>query len=102
MYKIELLVLLCLVSAFIGMCLCILFNRYFKRNKFDGSLPIAKNVRIIMSREISDVDMMMAIINLSRMKFEIDKLQKIDKREEFKKMLNEVIDEVYDDRQGTN
>ena len=55
-----------------------------------------------MSREISDVDMMMAIINLSRMKFEIDKLQKIDKREEFKKMLNEVIDEVYDDRQGTN
>ena len=98
MYKIELLILLCILSAFVGMCLHILFSRLFSTNKRNGGFPIAKNVRVVIDKQITDLDMMMAIINLSKMKFEIDKVRKIDNREEFKKMMNEVIDEVYDDR----
>lgn len=98
MYKIELLILLCLLSAFVGMCLHIIYSRIFKRRKIELGMPIAKNIKIIIGKEITDLDMITAILNLSKMKFNIDKMQKIDNREKFLEIMKDTINEVYDDR----
>lgn len=98
MYELNLLILLCILSAFLGICVTIFFTKRANRRRLDSSLPLARNVRVIISKEITDTDMMVAIINLSKMKLSLDKMAQIDKREEFKEKICKIVDEVYDDR----
>lgn len=98
MYRTELLILLCLLCIILGFCLHILYIRFSKQRLVYDGLPIAKNVKVKFSKEITDLDMMTAIINLSKMKFQIDKTQNIDQREKFMKIMKDIIDEVYDDK----
>lgn len=96
MYKLELLILLCIISAILGMCISILIMKR-RRKKNDGSFPLARNIKVVFADEVSDKDMMVAIATLSKMKLTIDRLEHLDKRKEFKEAINKIIDEVYED-----